>query len=438
MTRSSASFTIGIITALHHEYAAMKALLYKPEPYTAPGRGAGREYLKGQIPSVRGGHHRVILHLGALGNNMASVRVSRLMEHFPTIDSIIMTGIAGGVPHPENIEHHVRLGDIVVSDHRGVIQYDMVKDTGAFTEIRSAPRPPAARWLEAVRLMQAAELEEHRPWDAPLNRARKQLGWKKPAQKTDRLAASDDPNRILRHPRDPRRKGVRPRVFAGPIAAANVLLKNASRRDALRDMFQVKAVEMEGSGIADATWEHECGYLVVRGICDYCDAHKGDDWQKYAALAAAAYTYALIASRPVEEISQASGHRVPRHRVSAPPAATGANPFSSIMGIREPSRFIGRTKACARVMRMLRGGSVAIIGEPKIGKSSLLYAIKRTWTGPSLGPFDLQGIEDTAHFFQELARALGQQSSRWPTLYDVLRKQPLLLLLDEFGSCQRS
>jgi len=67
------------------------------------------------------------------------------------------------------------------------------------------------------------------------------------------------------------------------VASANALLKDPVRRDSLRDKFEIKAVEMEGSGIADATWDHEKGYLVVRGICDYCDSHKNDDWQEYAA-----------------------------------------------------------------------------------------------------------------------------------------------------------
>ena len=40
------------------------------------------------------------------------------------------------------------------------------------------------------------------------------------------------------------------------------------------------------------------GYLVVRGICDYCDAHKNDTWQNYAAPAAAAYVRALLEALP--------------------------------------------------------------------------------------------------------------------------------------------
>ena len=55
---------------------------------------------------------------------------------------------------------------------------------------------------------------------------------------------------------------------------------------------------MEGSGVADATWEAEIGYYVVRGISDYCDGHKNDIWHNYAALAAAAYTRALIEKLP--------------------------------------------------------------------------------------------------------------------------------------------
>jgi nucleoside phosphorylase len=97
---------------------------------------------------------------------------------------------------------------------------------------------------------------------------------------------------------DPKRINYQPRVFTGPIASANILQKNPKARDKLREKFGVKAIEMEASGIADATWTHKVGYLVVRGICDYCDSHKNDNWQQYAAVVAAAYTRALIESMP--------------------------------------------------------------------------------------------------------------------------------------------
>ncbi|MBI4630148.1 MAG: hypothetical protein HY740_00220, partial [Chloroflexi bacterium] len=83
------------------------------------------------------------------------------------------------------------------------------------------------------------------------------------------LVSSIDPAQIIRHPADLLREKDKPRVFHGPIASANRLLRNPIKRDVLRETFGVKAVEMEGSGIADATWNHEIGYMVVRGICDY-------------------------------------------------------------------------------------------------------------------------------------------------------------------------
>ena len=57
------------------------------------------------------------------------------------------------MPYPSRkvAEHHVRLGDIVVSDRCGVIQYDLVKEAGdGSTEHRNAPRPPSSQLLGAV------------------------------------------------------------------------------------------------------------------------------------------------------------------------------------------------------------------------------------------------------------------------------------------------
>jgi hypothetical protein len=102
----------------------------------------------------------------------------------------------------------------------------------------------------------------------------------------------------IEHPVDPKRTRGLPRIFLGPIASANELLKDPVKRDLLRDHFGVKAVEMEGSGIADATWISGKGYLVIRGICDYCDIHKNDVWQEYASAVAAGYAVALIESMP--------------------------------------------------------------------------------------------------------------------------------------------
>jgi nucleoside phosphorylase len=131
-----------------------------------------------------------------------------------------------------------------------------------------------------------------------ITQALKRLKAKRPPNKSDILVSTIDLSKIIGHPRDSKRRRGQPRIFIGSIASANKLLKNSHERDELRDRFKVKAIEMESSGIADATWIQEKSYLVIRGICDYCDANKNDDWQTYAAVVAAAYMRALIESIP--------------------------------------------------------------------------------------------------------------------------------------------
>lgn len=51
---------------------------------------------------------------------------------------------------------------------------------------------------------------------------------------------------------------------------------------------------MEGLGIADGTWTLSKGYIIVRGIVDYCNSDKNDDWHNYAAISAASYSRSII------------------------------------------------------------------------------------------------------------------------------------------------
>ncbi|MDJ0618885.1 MAG: SIR2 family protein [Calothrix sp. MO_192.B10] len=294
------SSKIGILTALEKEYAAVAAVLENRDEVVFEGKGAGRRYLYGEVPACNGGRHSIVLALAAMGNNAASERATLLTTHFPKIESIIMVGIAGGVPHPEKVEDHVRLGDIVVSSEKGVVQYDFVKETVKETKYRHPPRPPSAALIEAVRLLNISEIKGERPWLKFIDRALEK-GKVRPSEEEDILHDSNEPEKIILHPADPDRQLDQSRVFFGPIASANTLLKNPIKRDELRDKFGVKAVEMEGSGIADAGWNLDVGYLVIRGICDYCDSYKNDIWHPYGAAVAAAYTRALIESIPATD-----------------------------------------------------------------------------------------------------------------------------------------
>jgi nucleoside phosphorylase len=119
----------------------------------------------------------------------------------------------------------------------------------------------------------------------------------RPPAELDKVYVED---RVVEHPTDKSRRPDFPRVHSGTIGTADTLLKSDVTRDDLRDRFGVRAVEMEASGLQNAAWAQGRDVFVIRGICDYCDKHKNDDWQYYAALVAAAYSRALIEAMPSE------------------------------------------------------------------------------------------------------------------------------------------
>ncbi|WP_437333592.1 phosphorylase family protein [Sorangium sp. So ce394] len=288
--------TVAILTALPHEQAAVEVMLDNPVPFSTPGNAPG-EYWLGTVPSKDGGSHVVVLGRCSAGENLAAANATILFERFPRIETVIMVGIAGAVPDPTKEEADVRLGDIVVCNGDGVVQYDydkeVLKDGVVKSEPRHPPRPPSARLAAAAEELRTGVLLGRRPWEAHFLRAGS-LAWARRPTEPDLLYSAEDPSVVIERSFDSSRQAGMPRVFSGRIASGNKLLKNAKLRERLRSTFGVKAVEMEASGVADASWLQRAGYFVVRGTCDYCDGHKSDVWQGYAAMIAAAYARALL------------------------------------------------------------------------------------------------------------------------------------------------
>ncbi|OOF97880.1 hypothetical protein ASPCADRAFT_128069 [Aspergillus carbonarius ITEM 5010] len=80
-------------------------------------------------------------------------------------------------------------------------------------------------------------------------------------------------------------------IHYGTIASGNTVVKDPVLRDkwANTPRLNVLCFEMEASGMMPTFPS-----LAIRGICDYSDDHKNDEWHNYAALTAAAYTRALL------------------------------------------------------------------------------------------------------------------------------------------------
>jgi nucleoside phosphorylase len=309
--------TVGVLTALEEEYIACLEQ-FDPEPrkgLSKQGRATGGILTCWlcSVPTRHGGRHIVaIMRLANMGNTAAAIGANILFQHCNNLKYLIMSGIAGAVPHPSRGEDHVRLGDIVVSDKLGVVQYDFGKqrdplaakgDPFAGFGIRDQPRPPSPDLLHAVRDMHSQELllkrSDLREWESRveefLTRVRNPNDWKRPSDRRDRLIDSlDGMGDAVTHPTYNKRRRRKPYVFRGPIGAANIVLADPAKRDALRNRFGVRAIEMEGFGVADAAWMANIGYLIIRGTCDYCNSCKNDDWHPYAALIAAAYTRTVL------------------------------------------------------------------------------------------------------------------------------------------------
>jgi hypothetical protein len=156
--------------------------------------------------------------------------------------------------------------------------------------------------------------KDSREWETKIDRylsaSRNVSAWKRPSESKDKLIDTPDgKGSEIPHPKGNARRHRKPRVFHGPIGAANMVLGDPAKREALRVRWKIKAIEMEGYGVADASWVANVGYLVVRGTCDYCNATKNDDWHRYAALIAAAYACTVVeylhpvGRRPLDNLS---------------------------------------------------------------------------------------------------------------------------------------
>ncbi|MER7481022.1 hypothetical protein ABTX60_25850 [Streptomyces sp. NPDC126510] len=120
--------SFGIVTALPHEFAAMKVMLDDVKPPLRQMKGDPNIYVRGNITAKdrKGSTPVVLTLLHGTGNNRATESATHLLRAFK-VDYLLMVGIAGGVPNHKNPEKHVRLGDIVVSD--SIIQHDYGKFT---------------------------------------------------------------------------------------------------------------------------------------------------------------------------------------------------------------------------------------------------------------------------------------------------------------------
>ena len=125
--------------------------------------------------------------------------------------------------------------------------------------------------------------------------------------------------------------------------------------------------------------------------------------------------------------------------------AISCNPFIHQTGrVDDPQLFFGRDLEIKRVFEVLNSnGSVALIGEEGIGKSSLLWAICHQAENLLFSPrqpiyLDLNGVRDEDDFYTALCEEVGIHENQGTLLTRDLKKYKLLLAIDNVGkmSCE--
>ncbi|KAJ6264531.1 ankyrin repeat [Drechslerella dactyloides] len=343
--RSHNDYTIGWICALSKELTAARAMLEHIHPRLPKPPTDANTYVLGSI----GEHNIVIACLpeGLTGTNQAATVATRLVSTFPAVKVGFMVGIGGGIPSK------VRLGDVVVSrptgQYPGVVQWDFGKaEKGSkFRRTGALNKPPTALLAALASLRSEHDLHGNKihlyldevqrrypnlestyarpnPFEDPLSRPHNPSsdggGWgirlaalwrtifallgytiglwaigpvTKRAEPGGRATASASNSTGQNY-----KKVNRKSVHYGLIASGNQVIKDEVFRDSLNESLggDVLCIEMEAAGLMD---DFPC--IVIRGICDYADSDKNDDWQEYAAGVAAAYTKDfLMHLQPIE------------------------------------------------------------------------------------------------------------------------------------------
>ncbi|TFA98055.1 Ankyrin-3 [Trichoderma ghanense] len=328
--KSYGDYSVGWICALPKEQTAATAMLDEKHEDLPKLTNDANTYTLGSI----GPHNVVIACLpkGQYGTNSAANVAAFMIRTFPSIKIGLMVGIGGGVPLK------VRLGDVVIStptgQYPGVVQWDVGKETegGGFERTGALSNPPGSLLTALSKLETKYELTGSKIPDfldaLKARYPRLAQRYLKSDKLQDLLFPADyvhikepfsnmntegptggivevsleeefedgsdedgDPCQFCDKSKLIKRRRRSIKVHHGLIASGNKVIKDGLRREKLNSALggEVLCFETEAAGLMN---NFPC--LVIRGICDYCDSHKNDAWQKHAAAVAAAFAKELL------------------------------------------------------------------------------------------------------------------------------------------------
>ena len=245
-----------------------------------------RRYWRGQLRVGNRTFGVVVAQLPEMANVHAATQTSVVLQHWKP-QAVLLVGIAAAALESQ------RLGDVVVG--RSVFYYELNK-------VSPDGRLPQPDMIHADRTLYSAAVT-----------ARKWPG-------------------IVRVPR-PDGSGICPERLFGDIASGEKVIGDPRFRDEVTSPDRkIRAIEMEGYGFSVAALEAEQNirHLVIRGLCDYANQTKSDEWHAYASASAAAYARHLLRDWPFEPLTEGDESGATVTPIWHSPAASPANTVDDI------------------------------------------------------------------------------------------------------------
>jgi nucleoside phosphorylase len=242
-----------ILTALEEEHAAVVRALGDCDVQ----RWRGHTLHAGKVGALE----VLAFPMGGMGNP-GSAQAATLVISVWNPACIILAGIAGGIRHSGD---DLRLGDVLVPDR--IVGYEPTKIRPEGPELRYEVLQPDWKLLQTARGLDPGS------WALGIAATR----------------PDGHGGRVI------------PRAFFGPVLSGEKILADGSAIARLqRDWSEAIGVEMEGLGVAVASYRGGPGFLMAKAVSDFADAAKGDDWQAYAAETSARFAVAVLKNAPVQ------------------------------------------------------------------------------------------------------------------------------------------
>lgn len=308
--------------------------VWNPSKYRK-ARGDENAYHLGRI----GYHHVVLAFLADQGTKESSSSSANFRMSFSQIRLALVVGICGGVPiidGRKGPKTEVLLGDVVIStkvaDYRfgaqrpeGFVEKDTLPEAGreirAFLhQICSGYHYQQLQQGTSKHYLALLQAQPDRAWEypgahrdvlykpnyrhkhhetdcqtcnhcTPLDDAACQEALDSSCEK---LKCSNTVSRVrveklqqmFEEPRAPVQHPT-PEIHIGVIGSGDLLMRSGVDRDRVVSRYtrenKIIAFEMEGAGV----WVN-LPTVIIKGVSDYADSHKRDDWQSYSAATAAA------------------------------------------------------------------------------------------------------------------------------------------------------